>query len=99
LHAAKLITAIHWHHSRMKRIIKISILHIGNDLIEPSRSGNRNGLVFFIRTSKVNAFSLMLHRQRKGLAKRKPDENGVLLKEKLPKANAHYSKFSAKVTS
>jgi len=36
------------------------------------------------------AFSLLLHRQRKSLAKRKPDENGVLLKKKQPKANAHY---------
>jgi len=57
------------------------------------------GLLFFIRTSLETAFSLLMHRQRKSLAKRKPDENGVLLKEKLPKANAHYSKFSAKVTS
>jgi hypothetical protein len=85
LHAAKLITAIRWHHSKMRRIIKISILHIGNDLIASSRSGNRNGLIFFIRTSKVNAFSLMLHRQRKGLAKRKPDENGVLLNKSYQK--------------
>jgi len=46
-----------------------------------------------------HAFSLLMHRQRKSMAKRKPDENGVLLKEKLPKATAHYSKFSAKVTS
>ena len=79
LHVAKLITVIRLLHFRMKKITKISILHIGNDLIEPSRSDFRNGLIFFIRTSQVNAFSLMLHRQRKGLAKRKPDENGVLL--------------------
>ena len=57
------------------------------------------GLLFFFVLRWKHAFSLLMHRQRKSLAKRKPDENGVLLKEKLPKANAHYSKFSAKVTS
>jgi len=85
LHAAKLITAIRWHHSRMKKITKISILHIGNDLVESSRSDFRNGLIFFIRTSQVNAFSLVLHRQRTSLAKRKPDENGVLLNKSYQK--------------
>jgi hypothetical protein len=64
----------------------------GSELPEP-------GLLFIIRTSRKTAFSLLLHRQRNSLAKRKPDETGVLLKEKRPKANAHYSKFSAKVTS
>jgi len=64
----------------------------GSELPEP-------GLLFLFVRHRKYAFSLLLHRQRKSLAKRKPDENGVLLKEKLPKANAHYSKFSAKVTS
>jgi hypothetical protein len=39
-----------------------------------------SGLFFIIRTSRKTAFSLLPHRQRKSLAKRKPDENGVLLK-------------------
>ena len=59
----------------------------------------RNRDYFLFVPHRKNAFSLLLHRQRKSLAKRKPDENGVLLKEKQPKAHAHYSKFSAKVTS
>jgi hypothetical protein len=63
----------------------------GSELPEPG--------LFFIRTSQKTAFSLLPHRQRKSSAKRKPDEIGVLLKEKRPKVNAHYSKFSAKVTS
>jgi hypothetical protein len=60
----------------------------GSELPEP-------GLLFLIRTSHKTAFSLLLHRQRNSLAKRKPDENGVLLKKKQPKAHAHYSKFYA----
>jgi len=41
--------------------------------------------LFFIRTSQKSAFSLLLHRQRKSLAKRKPDENGVLLNKSYQK--------------
>jgi len=63
----------------------------GSELQEP-------GLFLFAPHWK-NAFSLLLHRQRNSLAKRKPDETEVLLKEKQPKANAHYSKFCAKVNS
>ncbi len=59
----------------------------GSELPEPG--------LFFIRTSQENAFSLLPHRQRKSSAKRKPDETGVLLKKKQPKAHAHYSKFYA----
>ena len=43
---------------------------------------NCNCLLFFYgRTSQGSAFSLLLHRQSKSLAKRKPDENGRLLKK------------------
>jgi len=38
------------------------------------------GLLFLFVLHWENAFSLLLHRQRKSLAKRKPDETGVLLK-------------------
>ncbi len=97
LHVAKLITVIRWHHSRMKRITTINT-HPG-DWRQSRFLTAGTGTVFLFVPHLKNAFSLMLHRQRKSLAKRKPDENGVLLKKKRPKAHAHYSKFSAKVTS
>ena len=50
----------------------------GSELPEP-------GLIFIIRTSHNTAFSLLPHRQRNGLAKRKPDKSGNFLKEKVPK--------------
>jgi hypothetical protein len=51
----------------------------GSELPEP-------GLLFFVRTSRKNAFSLLPHRQRNILAKRKPDENGELFEKKVPKS-------------
>jgi anthranilate phosphoribosyltransferase len=39
-----------------------------------------SGLLFLFAPHWKNAFSLLMHRQRNSLAKRKPDENGVLLK-------------------
>ena len=51
----------------------------GSDLPEP-------GLFFIIRTARKTAFSLLLHRQRNSLAKRKPDKTGSFLKEKARKS-------------
>jgi len=54
----------------------------GSELPEP-------GLFFIIRTSRKTAFSLLMHRQRNSLAKRKPDENGELFEGKSTKNPTH----------
>ena len=50
----------------------------GSELPEP-------GLFFLFVPHWKNAFSLLMHRQRNSLAKRKPDENGVLLNKSYQK--------------
>jgi len=47
------------------------------------------GLLFLFVLHWKNAFSLLLHRQRNSLAKRKPDENGELFEGKSTKNPTH----------
>ena len=54
----------------------------GSELPEP-------GLLFLFVPHRENAFSLLLHRQRNSLAKRKPDENGELFEGKSTKNPTH----------
>jgi len=52
-----------------------------------NQAGSHRLPVFFYGRT---AFSLVRHRQRKRLAKRKPDENGHLFEIKRSKKPAHY---------
>jgi len=61
----------------------------GSELPEP-------GLLFLFVRHRKYAFSLLLHRQRKSLAKRKPDKSGNFLKEKVPKTQRTLLKIYSK---
>jgi hypothetical protein len=69
LHVAKLITDIHWRHSRMKRITTINT-HPGD--LRQSRFRNAGtGLLFFIRTSLKTSFFFVTAPAKKKPGKKK----------------------------
>jgi len=96
LHVAKLITVIRWHHSRMKKITTINI-HPGDWKKSRFRTVG-TGTIFYSYLLEKRFFFVYCTGKEKAWQKENRMKTGCFW-TKATKAHAHYSKFSAKVTS
>jgi len=98
LHVAKLITAIRWHHLRMKKITTINI-HPGDWRQSRFRTAG-TGTAFFCSHLPEKRFFFVTAPAKKHLGKKKTGwKRGTFWKKSTKKPTRYYSKFSAKVTS
>ena len=98
LPVVKLITAIRWHHSRMKKITTINI-HPGDWRQSRFRTAG-TGTAFFVRTSLEKRFFFVNAPAKKQLGKKNTGwKRGTFWRKKYQKPYARYSKFIAKVNS